>query len=318
MSDPRPTPVRWQLLLAFAIVYVVWGSTYLGIRYAIDTIPPLLMAGTRFLTAGSILLVWSLSTNKARPSWRHWRTALVMGTLMLLCGNGFVTLAEQRIPSGLAALLVASEPLLLVLVAWAAPRGLRPTGRDFAGIIIGIAGVAILVWPSDLSGPGADLIGAGLVLAAALCWAVGSIYGIDAPSAPAPILANGMTMLCGGVLLFVSGVARGEVPQVHPEKISAVSFAAWAYLVVFGSILAFSAYTYLLTATTPAKASTYAFVNPVVAVMLGWLVASEPLTVRSLSAMAAIVAAVVILTTGHRRKAEPKPEFVAEPCAAAE
>lgn len=316
MSDVRATPVRWQLLLAFAIVYVVWGSTYLGIRYAIETIPPLLMAGTRFLTAGSILLVWSLLRNKARPTWKHWRTALVMGTLMLLCGNGFVTLAEQRIPSGLAALLVASEPLMLVLVAWAAPRGLRPTARDFAGIFLGFAGVAVLVWPSDLSGPGADMIGAALVLSAALGWAVGSIYGIDAPTAPAPVLANGMTMLCGGTLLFLSGVLRGELPQVHPEKFSVVSMAAWGYLVVFGSILAFSAYTYLLTATTPAKASTYAYVNPVVAVMLGWLIAGEPLSVRALCAMAAIVAAVVILTAGHRKKVEPESGFPAEALAA--
>ncbi|QOY89111.1 drug/metabolite exporter YedA [Paludibaculum fermentans] len=312
MPDVKATATRWRLLLAFAIVYVVWGSTYLGIRYAIETIPPLLMAGTRFLTAGSILLIWSLLRNKVRPTWKHWRSALVMGTLMLLCGNGFVTLAEQRIPSGLAALLVASEPLMLVLVAWAAPRGLRPTGRDFAGIFLGFAGVAVLVWPSNVSGPGADLIGAALVLSAALGWAVGSIYGIDAPTAPAPILANGMTMLCGGTLLFLSGVFRGELPQVQPEKFSVVSMAAWGYLVVFGSILAFSAYTYLLTATTPAKASTYAFVNPVVAVMLGWAIAGEPLSVRAFCAMAAIVAAVVILTAGHRKKVEPESGFTAE------
>lgn len=309
MAETKPTPVRWQLVLAFSIVYVVWGSTYLGIRYAIETIPPLLMAGARFLTAGAILMVWSLARGQRRMTWRHWRTALVMGGLMLLCGNGFVTLAEQRIPSGLAALLVASEPLLLVLVAWAAPRGLRPTMRDFAGILLGVLGVAVLVWPSDFSGPAADLIGAGLVLAAALCWAVGSIYGIDAPSAPTPVLANGMTMLSGGTLLFLSGLAHGEWRQVHPERFSPVSIAAWAYLVVFGSILAFSAYTYLLSATTPAKASTYAFVNPVVAVVLGWLVAGEPLTARSLCAMGAIVAAVVILTAGHGKQREPEPSL---------
>lgn len=316
MADTKQTSARWQLLLAFSIVYVVWGSTYLGIRYAIETIPPLLMAGTRFLAAGTILMVFSALRGQVRMEWRHWRTALIMGGLMLLVGNGFVTLAEQRITSGLAALLVAAEPLLLVLVAWAAPRGLRPGWRDFAGIALGVAGVTVLVWPSNFSGPGADLLGAGLVLTAALCWAIGSIYGIDAPTAPSPVLANGMTMLCGGSLLLLAGLAHGELGQVHPERITSISIAAWAYLVVFGSILAFSAYTYLLTATTPAKASTYAFVNPVVAVVLGWLIAGEPMSPRSVLAMVAIVAAVIILTVSHGRKREPEPQVPAGALAA--
>jgi drug/metabolite transporter (DMT)-like permease len=313
MSESKP--FGWKVWLAFAIVYVVWGSTYLGIRYAIETLPPLLMAGSRFLIAGAILMVWSLFRNPERPTARQWRTALLLGAMMLLCGNGLVTLAEQRISSGLAALLIASEPLWLVLLAWAAPRGQRPRPLDFAGIAMGFTGVVLLVWPSGPGGLHTDLLGAALVITAAFSWAAGSIYGMNAPSPRSPVLANGMTMLAGGALLFFSGLARGEAAAFRPAQVSALSIGAFAYLAIFGSLVAFSAYTYLLAEAGPARASTYAFVNPVVAVVLGWALAGEPLSPRSVAAMGVIVVAVVLLTIGRGKQPAAESSLLATECA---
>lgn len=313
MSDPAR--FGWKVWLAFAVVYLVWGSTYLGIRYAIETLPPLLMAGSRFLLAGALLMGWSLWRNRERPTAPQWRTAFLLGTMMLLCGNGFVTLAEQRISSGLAALLVASEPLWLVLIAWAAPRGQRPRARDFAGITIGFAGVVLLMWPSGPGGLRTDLLGAAMVVTAALSWAAGSIYGMTATSPKSPVLSNGMTMLAGGTLLFLAGLARGEAAGFHPERVSALSIGAFLYLALFGSLVAFSAYTYLLGKAGPARASTYAFVNPVVAVLLGWALAGEPFSSRGAVAMLAIVVAVVLLTVGRSHHQPEEPALVPGECA---
>jgi drug/metabolite transporter (DMT)-like permease len=309
---PEKSSSKGTVLLAFAIVYIVWGSTYLGIRYAIATIPPLLMAGTRFLLAGAILFAWSRWRREPLPKLIHWRTALILGTLLLLCGNGCVTLAEQRINSGLAALLVASEPLWLVLLAWAKPGGIAPTKTDAAGLALGFCGVALLVVPgANVAGAG-DLFGAGLVLFAAFAWAAGSIYSTGAPAPRSPVLSNGLTMLAGGSLLTVAGLIHGEASQVNLNAFSAESIGAWLYLALFGSLVAFSAYTYLLSATTPARASTYAFVNPVVAVLLGWAVAHEPLTGRSFGAMALIVAGVVLLTVVRPHHANGRDELEVE------
>ncbi len=301
----RPSSIgaRWPLILAFAVVYVVWGSTYLGIRFAIASIPPLLMAGTRFLVAGGILLAWSTLRQHDRPKLIHWRTAAILGLLLILCGNGAVTVAEQHITSGLAALLVASEPLWLVLLAWARPGGMAPTRVQLLGLFIGFVGVALLVAP-DLSvvngpEPAFNLIGSMLVLFGAFTWGLGSLYSTTAPAPASATTANGMLMLCGGAFQIFAGLLRGEATQLHLTRITMGSALAWFYLMGFGSLAAFSAYTYLLAHTSPAKASTYAFVNPVVAVLLGWLLAREPISTISVLAMIAIVLAVVLLTTSH-------------------
>lgn len=296
---------RWRLLLAFAAVYIVWGSTYLAIRYAIETIPPLLMAGTRFLSAGLLLFAWSLLRGARPPRRREWETAVVLGFLMLLIGNGSVTLAEQRITSGMAALLVGSEPVLLALLVWAQPGGRAPRVPDGIGMALGFAGVALLAAPWDSSG-GNDPVGVGLVLLSALSWAGGSLYSVHAAKPESQTLANGMTMVAGGSMQMFAGVLHGEAPQVQWESVSAVSIGALLYLTVFGSMVAFSAYNYLLTVTTPAKASTHAFVNPVVAVLLGWAIAGEPLTARSVIAMSGIVAGVMLLTFSKDRRREPE------------
>lgn len=293
-----------MLLLAFAAVYLIWGSTYLGIRYAIETLPPLLMAGTRFAVAGALLLAWAKWRGAAWPRLVEWRTAGILGVLLLLFGNGGVTLAEQSITSGLAALLVTVEPLFLVLLGWARLGGRAPNRWDVAGLALGFAGVAWLIAPWQQEG-GSNLTGVGLVLVAAFTWAVGSLYATNAPQPSSKPLSNGMTMLSGGLLLLLAGCLRGEVAHLHWQAFSATSLLALAYLTVFGSLIAFTAYTYLLSRTTPALAATYAFVNPVVAVLLGWLIAGEPLGLRGVIAMIAIVGGVVLLTIGQRQ-VQPK------------
>jgi drug/metabolite transporter (DMT)-like permease len=314
---------RWKLLLAFAVVYIVWGSTYLAIRYAVQTIPPLLMAGSRFLVAGTILFTVSLFRTRVRPKLIHWRTAIVLGFLLLFCSNGAVTVAERRVTSGMAALLITSEPMWIVLLNWLRPGGRAPSTREIAGVVIGFAGVALLLSPqmSALHGglAGSDLGWYLLIVLTTLTWAAGSLYGIGAPMVADRSLGNGMTMLVGGGMMFVTGLATGEATRFQWHTVSTVSIIGWAYLIVFGSLAAFSAYTYLMSNAAPAKASTYAFVNPVVAVLLGWSVAGEPLDVRSAVAIVIIVGAVMMLTLGQtpRRpnateREEPEAEVVPE------
>jgi drug/metabolite transporter (DMT)-like permease len=298
---------RWQLLLAFGIVYLVWGSTYLGIRYAVATIPPLLMAGSRFLVAGGVLFGISLVRTKTRPKLIHWRTALVLGFLLLFCGNGSVTSAEQWIPSGMAALLVSSEPLWIVVLNWLRPGGEAPSVRESAGVLLGFGGVALLLAPQfAASGGGAGrptLWASLLIVGAALAWAAGSLYGIRAQAVEHQPMANGMTMMLGGALMLTAGLGSGEAAGLNLHRISAASMMAWVYLVLFGSLAAFSAYVFLMQNATPAKASTYAFVNPVVAVLLGWGVAGEQMDVRSGAAIVIIVGAVMLLTLDRSRGA---------------
>lgn len=296
-SSTQRTAPGWQITFAFMVVYVVWGSTYLAIRYGIATIPPFFMAGARFLMAGGLMYAWCRLRGAAPPTAREWRAALIVGTLLLLFGNGGVTWAEQRISSGAAALLVATEPLWLVGLAWATRTTGRPTWLQFLGIALGLAGVAFLMWPAGhVSGQAGILFSAAVILVAACSWAAGSLY---APRAPLPSnrsLATGMQMLTGGGLLAIAGLATGETRQLHLAHVTTSSLLGLAYLTVFGSLVAFSAYSWLLDKATPARLSTYAYVNPMIAVLLGWLVAGEPLGVRALGSMVLIVVAVILLT----------------------
>lgn len=290
------------IILAFVAVYFIWGSTYLAIKYAIETLPPFLMAGTRFLLAGSVLYAWAKLTGQANDSKKlrfvHWRTALIVGALLLLCGNGGVTLAESRISSGLAALLVATEPLMIVLLNWAAPGGRRPNIKVVAGLILGIVGIWLLVGGGV--GAGGSIFGSLLVIGAAFGWAAGSIYSPRAPSVSSPVLGSGMQMIAGGVLLLLAGLISGEYTNFDFSKVSWVSIGALFYLTVFGSIVAFTAYGYLLRNVSPAKVATYAYVNPVVAVILGWAIAGEPLTLRMVIAAAIILMSVLFITAFNK------------------
>ena len=288
---------RARVLGAFAAVYIVWGSTYLAIRYAVETIPPFIMVGTRFIVSGVLLYAWARLRGDERPTAAQWRDATIVGILMLCLGNGAVSWAEQRVPSGLAALLVAVVPLWMVLLDWLRPRGTRPRMLVIAGVVVGLAGLFVLIGPDSISGHGAvDLAGAIVLIAGSLAWAAGSIYTRYGRVPESAVMSTGVQMIGGSLALLIVGVARGELAMLHPAQISAHSWEGWIYLVTFGSLLGFTAYIYLLQNVSPAKASTYAYVNPLVAVLLGWAIAGETVTARSLAAAAIILGGVAMIT----------------------
>ena len=305
------TRPKARLLLAFLLVYVLWGSTYLAIRIAIGSLPPLVMGSIRFLIAGTAMWTWARLTTRATASRAEWRGGLIVGTLLLFGGNGAVIWSEQRVPSGIAALLVAVVPLWMVLLDWARPGGARPRTAVFVGLALGLGGLALLVGPGAFGGGGVDPLGAGVLMLGSLSWAFGSLYSKKAPRASSPILNAGIQMLGGGTALAIASVASGEIAQLHPAAITLQSALAVGYLVVFGSLIGFTAYLYLLAHTTPAKASTYAYVNPVVAVFLGWAIAGEPVTARMLTAAAVILTSVALISlrggAGKARSAPAEP-----------
>jgi drug/metabolite transporter (DMT)-like permease len=293
--------------MALGLLYLIWGSTYLAIRFAIHTLPPFLMAGVRFLTAGSILFAWAKARGAERATASAWRTAALSGALMLGCGNGSVVWAEQFVPSGMVALLIATVPLWIVLQDWGWGRGGRPSSGVLFGILWGFLGVTLLVTGSEIgSATPQDLLGGFLVLVGAGAWAAGSLvarYGTRPPSAE---LGNGMQMLAGGSLLLLAGLLRGEGSKFEVGSVSGSSAFALLYLIVFGSLVAFSSYIWLLRNTTPAVASTYAYVNPVVALLLGWALAGEPLSPRTVLAAFVILSAVMVITTRRSRGGPPE------------
>jgi drug/metabolite transporter (DMT)-like permease len=288
----------WRVIAAFAAVYIVWGSTYLAIRFAIETLPPFLMAATRFLIAGSVLHAWGRLRGDPAPARAHLAPSFVLGALFLLLGNGGVVWAEQRIPSGLAALLVAVTPAWTVLFEWAHGGGM-PGLRTIAGLAAGLAGVALLVAPSSLGGARLDLAGAAGCLLSSVSWSLASVRSRTMRLPPSPAIASSLQMLAGGALLLLVGLASGEAARVDLAAASTRSLLAVAYLVVFGSLVAFTAFTWLLRVSTPSRVATCAYVNPVVAVLLGWAFAGERLGTRSVVAAAAIVLGVVLITTGR-------------------
>ncbi len=306
-----PRPSRVKLVAAFAALYIIWGSTYLGIRYAIETLPPLLMAGVRFMLAGAIMYGVLRLRGAEPPTREQWRTAAIVGTLLLLGGNGGVVWAQQRVPSGIAALLVATLPLWMVTIEALRPRGRRPSLGVMAGLVLGLVGIGVLVGPGAIGGWRVDPVGAAVLILASLAWAAGSIYSRTAPHPPTPLLSTGMQMLAGGFALLLAGSVRGELGALDTMQPSLRSVLAMAYLVIFGSLIGFTAYVWLLRVSTPAKVATYAYVNPVVAVFLGWAIAGEPVTTRTLVAAAIIVGAVALITTAQAL-AHTTGEFSAE------
>ncbi len=299
-------PPAWKVWTALGLVYVFWGSTYLAISYAVETLPPLLSAGLRFAVAGALLAAY-LAVRRGRSSFRATRQQLLgaaaVGVLLLLGGNGLVTLAEQReLPSGLAALLIAAVPLWVVLLR--AGGGDRPAGRTLLGVAIGFAGVALLLLPGARP-QGVPLLPAVLVVGAGVLWSIGS-YAATRLDLPAdPLLTTVVQMLGGSVALAAAGLLRGESPA--PAEVSATSVLALAYLVVFGSLVAFTAYSWLLGVAPVSQVSTYAYVNPVVAVLLGAVIAGEAVegvTVLG-GAVTVLAVAVVVSEEGRRRRVTP-------------
>jgi drug/metabolite transporter (DMT)-like permease len=308
MIDRVAGQSRTKVVAAFAAVYIIWGSTYLAIHFAIETLPPFLMAGVRFLVAGGILYLWARLRGAARPTLVHWRSALIIGGLLLFLGNGGVVWAEQHVSSGEASLLAGTVPLWMVLLEWARPGGTRPSLYTFGGLGVGVAGMLLLVGPGG-SGGGMHMAGALALGMAALTWAVGSLYARGAPLPSSATMTTGTQMLAGGALLFIFGLTVGEWGGVELSALSTRSVLALGYLIVFGSLIGYSAYIYILGVASPASVSTYAYVNPVVAVLLGWALAGEELTARTVFAAAIIVGSVVLLTVrptpARRRQAVP-------------
>jgi drug/metabolite transporter (DMT)-like permease len=296
VSDTRPEkPSLGQLVAAFAAVYVLWGSTYLGIRFAIETLPPFLANGLRFMVAGAVMYAWARSRGAPSPSRREWGGGAVTGFLLFLCGTGAVIWAERVIPSGVAALIVATEPISFVLIE-AVRRRRMPKGAVFVGLALGLAGLAILVGPGSLlGGERFDLAASGVLVLSTFCWACGSLFSRGSRLPSSPVMATAVTLLGGGAFLAALGLFSGELARFNPAAVSTKSVLALLYLFVFGSIIGFSAYLWLLRVASASRVSTYAYVNPIVAVILGWALAGEALTPRVFLAAAVIVGAVALI-----------------------
>lgn len=299
----------WAAMLA---VYIVWGSTYLAIRIAVETLPPFLMAGVRFLIAGAALYAFLRLRGVPAPSRAQWGSAAVVGGFLLVGGNGLVSFAEQRVLSGVTALMVAAAPLWMVLLdslgfdrilnrlsgGRRAQARFKPTWKTVLGVIIGFAGIIILVGPAELTGSVGqiDRLGALVLVLASFCWAIGSLYSREAELPASPLLGTSMEMLIGGVGLLIVGSLSGEWGRLHIQSVSLASLGGLAYLVLVGSLVGYTCYTWLMRAAPTALVSTYAYVNPLVAILLGSWLAQEPLTLRVLLAAAVILGAVIMIT----------------------
>ena len=305
---------RTRILLAFAAVYVIWGSTYLFIKWAIVTIPPFLLGGTRFIVAGAILYAVTWLRGAAQSTASDWRNGAITGVLMLAMGNGGVVFAQQSVPSGVSALIVSSVPIWIVILDWLRPRGVRPRTAVFAGLALGLIGMVILIGPKAIIGQGnVDELGAGALVLGSIGWAFGSIITRRVKRPSSQLTFAAIQMLFGGIAMMILSVAVGEPFAWSPGVMSLRSIMSWIYLVFAGSLIGFTAYIYLLNSVSAAKAATYAYVNPIIAVLLGWAFAGEAIGIRTVIATGVTLAGVAILTlnqTGHAPTGEypvPRP-----------
>ncbi|MFN0158275.1 MAG: drug/metabolite exporter YedA [Bacteroidota bacterium] len=293
---------KGRIVAAFAAVYIIWGSTYLGIRFAIETIPPFLMAGTRFLIAGSVLYAWMRLRGTPGPTREQWKSATIIGALLLLIGNGGVTWAEQIVSSSITALLIATTPLWFVMLDWMGGSRTKPNAGIIAGLVVGTLGVLLLIGPWESTNEHSiSLIGMAVLMVATIAWAAGSLYSKKTELPASPLMSTAMQMLAGGALLMIVGFAAGEERRLNPETFSFLSVASLLYLTVFGSLIAFSAYVWLLRVASASRVATYAYVNPVIAVILGWAFAGEELTLRTMIAAAVIIVGVVLIINNQSR-----------------
>jgi len=303
---------RIQVIAAFAALYLIWGSTYLAILFAIQSIPPFLMAGARFLLAGLIMFAIARTQGPLRSTSAEWRTALVVGACLLLGGNGGVTLSEKFIESGLASLIVATVPIYITLLGWLSGMTPRPTPIVWVGLAGGFSGVAILLGPAlRLSVGDHPAIGMSILLLSSFIWSAGSLYSRTVKHAASPFLGAAQQMFCGGLLLMLVGLFAGESKTFHPGNITTLSLGAFAYLVLIGAIVGYTAYFWLLRHCDPAKVATYAYVNPIVAVLLGASFAHETVTLRTLLAAALIIGSVALIITIQQLKAKTLPPITA-------
>jgi drug/metabolite transporter (DMT)-like permease len=302
--------MKTKVWIALLALYIVWGSTYLAIRFSVETIPPFLHAALRFLISGAILYIWRRAAGDPAPTAGNWKSTAIVGTALLLGGNGLVGWAEQTVPSGIAALMITTSPFWLVLFEALRAGGTKPTWQAILGLIIGFAGVFILVGPAELTGGEGsfDTFGIILLLLAPLFWSMGSIYAKGADMPKSSLLSTGMQMLMGAVALFVVSLVRGELNGFNFDMVSMRSWLALAYLITFGSLIGFVSYGWLLHNAPISLVSTYAYVNPVVAVLLGSLLADETLNGRILIAAAIIIGSVVLINSARQVQVKVKTE----------
>jgi drug/metabolite transporter (DMT)-like permease len=288
---------RMRIVLAFAAVYVLWGSTYLFIKYATEAIPPFLLGFLRFIIAGGLLYAAARWRGAARATAHEWKLAALSGILMLGVGNGAVMWSVQRIPTGVAALIVSSTPIWVVVLDWLRPRGVRPKRSMFVGLALGLIGMVILIGPRAIIGEGhVDEIGAGVLIAGSIGWALGTLVTRHTDRPGSPLVFASLQMMVAAVAMLVISVGLAEFPRFSVEDLTARALWSVVYLVIAGSIIGFTAYVYLLGVVSAAKASTYAYVNPIIAVLLGWAFANEPLGLRTVVAAGVILAGVAIIT----------------------
>jgi len=296
-------PAAWKKLLAFAIIYFVWGSTYLAIRVGVREVPPFLLAAMRFLLAGALLYAWLVARGERSPRWREWLSATLLAVLILVLDYGMLFWAEQRVPSGVAAVMLATIPAFMALSEIIVLRTQQLTMRLALALLVGIAGVAVLVSHSLLLG-GAPIAarGAAALILAALSWSVASVLTRILPLPESKAMSASAQMLAGGVLLAIASAALEEYRGFHPAMVSREAWLALAYLIVFGSIVAFTAYVWLIHHESPTKVGTYAYVNPVIAVLLGYFFAGEALGLRTILGTALVLVSVVLITTARAKK----------------
>lgn len=290
-----------MIAFAFVALYLLWGSTYLTIRIAIETIPPFLMAGTRFVTAGLMLYAFLRWRGEPAPLREHWRMGILSGTFLMLGGNGGVTWAEQYVASSITALVIATTPLWAALLPWLIRKGPAPNLLTMVGIAIGTAGVALLALTPGGVDDRTRTFGFIAIILATLSWTIGSLWGRALPQPKNPMMTCALQMFCGGATQILASLLLGEWSRFAPAAVSSRSFSAWAYLVVFGAIGGFGAFVFLLRWCSTARVFTYAYVNPLVAVFLGWLVLHEPIGLRTLAAAGLIVIAVATIVTFSKK-----------------
>lgn len=289
--------MKVKIWIALIALYIVWGSTYLGIKVAIETIPPFFQAGVRFLASGLIILAWQKAAGQDMPTRKQWVSTAVIGNLLLLGGNGLVSWAEQFIPSGIAAVIIATVPLSLVLMEALRPGGIKPTWQSIAGLLVGFMGIFILAGPAELSGSrtGLNPLGVIALLFATILWAIGSIYSKNADLPKGSLVTTGAEMLMGSIGLFIISLLTGELNGWDPAGVSARSLGGLFYLITIGSIAGFGSYIWLLQNAPISLVATYAYVNPIVAVILGYFIGNEPLESRTWMAAAIIIGAVMFI-----------------------
>jgi len=300
--------MKTKIWVALIALYIVWGSTYLAIRFAVETIPPFMHAGFRFLISGLILVIWRRAAGDEMPTRTQWKSLAIIGTLLLLGGNSLVAVAEQRIASGVAALIIGTVPLWLVIIEGIRPGGVRPSWRAIIGLVVGFSGIYLLIGPTDLTGGlQFDAVGTIVLVIAAFLWSLGSIYSRSAELPKSALMMTGGEMLVGSIPIFIVSLAFGEWKSFNISQVSSESWIALVYLIIFGSMIGFVAYIWLLQNVSVSLVSTYAYVNPLVAVLLGNWFAQEPLTPRTLFAAGIIIGSVVFINSARQVKVKTEP-----------